>query len=119
MPGLEGINPLNPAQPSNTEPDAPSDIATDRSPQVQVSLNAMNDPLLHFDCTLGTKEPRVTVRAMIDSGASHSFISPRVLEGLGADISIYTRKKELEVTLPNSSYLRIRTSIFLLVRIGS
>lgn len=79
----------------------------------------MNRSLLHFDCTLGAKELKVTVQALIDSGASHSFISPQVLEKLGTDVSVRTRKKELEVALPNGSCLRTRTSAFLPVRIGS
>ncbi|KAJ6096151.1 hypothetical protein N7486_006897 [Penicillium sp. IBT 16267x] len=117
-PELEGEDPLDPTSHGRGMPDESADYPSSIPPRIQVSLNAMSDSLMYYDAVIGAADAATDVRALVDSGASHTFVAPRVLERTGQNIPIHTHQKEMEVKLPDGGALHTRQYTWLPLRLG-
>ena len=87
--------------------------------QLSASLNVMGDALMFYEAVLGVSHKTPPVTTLVDSGASHTFISERTVRELGRAIPPSTWKQTVKVKLPNGEELPTNQSIRLPIRMGT
>jgi hypothetical protein len=112
---------MNSHTPAQTEPPPhPRQKRRKESPRLSASLNVLNDSLTFYRGKIhaGNADP-ISVRMLLDSGASDTFVSPRVLGKLDGQIRVRKPKTPLLVTIANGERLETGGYTILLVKIGS
>jgi hypothetical protein len=79
----------------------------------------MGDSLMFFKAKVGIQPHTQTVRALLDSGATHTFVSTSVAEKLKTGAARIEDRQPIAVSLPNGDKLTTKASIRLPTRLGT
>jgi transposase InsO family protein len=79
----------------------------------------MGDSLMFYRLTIGVGDQSVSVRALLDSGASHTFISAATMKKFGAQLPPPRRTSTLRVRMPDGRRLFTNLSVRFPVGIGT
>jgi transposase InsO family protein len=90
-----------------------------KGPAISAQLLAMGDSLLFYSAALGKHDAGVRVKALLDCGASHTFISRETLRNYPSLGSVKKNSQELRVKMPDGGRLVTDTSIQIPLALGS
>lgn len=120
VPRFDADDILDPRHPMNKEVrDRTEPSAQKEPPSLLASLNVLNDALTFYPGEIHTGGAKSKpLRMLLDSGASDTFVSPRVLAGLRERIRVRRPKKPLYVTVANGEQLETDGFTLLPIKIG-
>ena len=85
----------------------------------EASLNAIGDSLLFYQARLGLADAGTPVKALVDCGASRTFLSTGVANRLGLGVLSRRKFDPLRVKILDSSYIYTNKSVYIPVAIGT